>query len=52
MRRGRARTLRRLPPEIPVGWHEESSVADLAFAVLLISSFVLLALLVRGLDKL
>lgn len=44
--------MRRLPRKYRSGGFEETSVADLAFAVLLIASFAVFALLLRGLDKL
>lgn len=43
--------MRRLPRRYRSGDLEEWSVADLLFAALLIASFALLAMLLRGLDK-
>ncbi|MET0189766.1 MAG: hypothetical protein ABW212_12245 [Pseudonocardia sediminis] len=52
MRRHGARTLRRLPRRYRSGGFEESSVADLAYLLLLIAAFAVFASLLRGLDNL
>ncbi len=40
------------PPDVPVGLNGVSSLADLMYLVLLIGGFLVLALCLRGLEKL